>query len=275
MPATPLRQRILHNLDNLLKVSTRSAMTLNGLRTTLPMLAALLAYYLDSPDASDDITAVKEILHGVMHGRYGAVDEREIVQAFRVESSPDYSSEQMREDLCIEAILRCLESHSLASHQQLLFVVEVCRPSLLNLHELICYASPQQYWPAPAQGKAYSPLQSSIISSRLNVYLRSCLSSRHFSSPSVSTEELETETASFLHMFPSRVLVELEDIIKPEDKREIRRLALRAMLLLAAMPGRACVKAASYVSSWMRDTDWKECLSVVVKDLVSFLHVGT
>ena len=132
MPSAPLRSRILLNLDNLLFASNRSIMTLNGLRTVLPMLASLLAYYLDSPDASDDIMAVKEMLHGCINGRYGRVAEVEIAQAFGVEVTQTYTEEEMRMDLCIEAIVRCLEVHSMASHQQLLFVVEVCHELLIS-----------------------------------------------------------------------------------------------------------------------------------------------
>jgi hypothetical protein len=126
MPAAPLRSRILLNLENLLKTSTRSLMTLNGLRTVLPMLASLLAYYLEFPDASDDIMTVKEMLHGFMNGKYGNVDEVEIAQSFEVEVAHAYSDEQMRVDLFTEGIVRCLEVHAMANHRQLLFVVEVC-----------------------------------------------------------------------------------------------------------------------------------------------------
>ena len=85
-----------------------------------------------------------------------------------------------------------------------------------------------------------------------------------------STGESEAETASILHMLSSRVLVELEEVDNPEDTQEIRRLAIRLVLLLAAMPGKACVKAATYVLAWVREASWKDCVDEVVKDFVSY-----
>lgn len=69
-------------------------------------------------------------------------------------------------------------------------------------------------------------------------------------------------------MLSSRLLVELEWVIEPEEVQEIKRLAVRLVLLLTATPGKACVKAAAYVAAWVRATAWKESVDVVVKEMV-------
>lgn len=100
-------------------------MTLTGLHTMLPMLATLLAYYLDSPDASDDIMSVKEMIHQFIDGKYGEVDEVEIAQVFETKVATVDTPGQIRANICTGAIVKCLEVHSMAQHRLLLFVVEV------------------------------------------------------------------------------------------------------------------------------------------------------
>ena len=107
-------------------------MTLTGLRTVLPLLASLLAYYLESPGASGDIMTVKDMLRGFINGEFGSVDEVEVAQSLGVADTHAYDAAQLRVDLCVEGIVRCLEVHSMAKRRQLLFVVEVLLAHLIS-----------------------------------------------------------------------------------------------------------------------------------------------
>ena len=127
MPPSPLRSRVLLNLESLLCSREPLLITPIAFRTILPALAFLVPSYQEADDAMD-LQAVHDLIAKIVSGQCGRLDPEDLEQKYQAPALKSDTESDLREGICTEALSRCLENCSHTQQCILLELLEVMYP---------------------------------------------------------------------------------------------------------------------------------------------------
>lgn len=127
MPTSPLRSRILLNLESLLCSREAILTTPIAFRTILPGLAFLVPFYHEAytPEGANDLQAVYDLIEKVMSGKCGKLDLEDLEQKYQGLALKSDSESDLRQGICVEGLSRCLELGLHVQQRTMLSIVEV------------------------------------------------------------------------------------------------------------------------------------------------------
>lgn len=132
-PAQNVRPRILNILNTILTSSDNPLTSPIGIQTVLPNIALLVPYCQSSGalrsvtllGGTDDLTYLHELIARILAGAYGSLDLDELEQKYQALAVKTDTEGDLRQGLCIDALMKCLEFGTLEQKKDILRVVEV------------------------------------------------------------------------------------------------------------------------------------------------------
>ncbi|KAH8118013.1 hypothetical protein DFH11DRAFT_1541265 [Phellopilus nigrolimitatus] len=274
MPSSPLRSRVLFVLSSILTTNDSLLTTSTALRALLPGLAMLVSCYSETcaqpPGSYDnnanDLNFVKDLITKIMTGSYGQLDLEDLEQMYDMLALKTDLEDDLRQGVCVEAIVRCLDYGIPSQKRVILRLVD-------------------KNWPLPGQLLSPSPLRSKVHSNKITAFLRSILTILQdpltVTAPSsFSLSDLKIITEIVL----TRILPELEHLGGTEDSlRNARNLVVKVTLALISAEADLDAdadntfsepkhsQATELVLGWLGSTSriWKECVHKELKDFAT------
>lgn len=136
MPPSPLRSRLLELLGNLITTQDSPLTTIAAMQTVVARLILLIPHFgvgrygfqSSSSGDANDMAAVEDLISKIIAGECGGLDIGELEHQYNTGSSKSDSADDLREGICVEAVVRCLDFGSLEQKRHVLRAIDVSVP---------------------------------------------------------------------------------------------------------------------------------------------------